>query len=278
MRAFAKINLGLRVGPRRADGFHDVKTILQSIDLADRLVFEATRGPFELHCSPGVPIGRKNLVWRAAEMLWNAGGREGEPRGARVLLRKNIPMEAGLGGGSSDAAATFLALRKIWKLSVSDEQLVAIGARIGSDVPYFFVGGTALGLGRGEEVYPLAELPRWSVVLVFPPFGVSTSDAYGWLDEYRLRSQSSSAARFLPNSWLSAVPLVNDLEAPIAERHPVIGSTAERLRQLGAVCAAMSGSGSAVFGVFTSQPKATRAAKAFGKLGRTVVTRFRQRG
>ena len=102
---------------------------------------------------------------------------------AVVTLQKNIPMKAGLGGGSSDAAAALLALRRLWKLRVPDEQIHALAARLGSDVPFFLVGGTALGLGRGEEVYPLENLPRYHVVLVIPPFGVATKDAYQWLDE-----------------------------------------------------------------------------------------------
>src|SRR4030095_3580760 len=145
-KAFAKINLSLRIKAKRADGFHEVQTILQTIDLADRLTFRARRGPFEILCeTPRVPTDRTNLVWRAAQRLWQAAGREGEPRDAVITLDKHIPMPAGLRGGSSDAAEALLALRELWKLRVGDEELVAIAAGLGSDVPYFFVGGVALG-------------------------------------------------------------------------------------------------------------------------------------
>ena len=269
VNAFAKINLSLRVKAKRADGFHEVQTILQALDLSDRLACAARRGPFQIVCStPRVPADRTNLVWRAAERLWDAAGRDGEPRDAVITLDKRIPMEAGLGGGSSDAAAALLALRQLWKLRVADEELFAIAARLGSDVPYFFVGGTALGLGRGEEVYPLADLPRWWVVLVVPPFGVATADAYEWLDQLRARTPVGPETRYLPDTWLGkTVPLVNDLERPVSERHPVIGTLVERLTKLGAVMAAMSGSGSAVFGIFTTARAADQARRALQKTG-----------
>jgi 4-diphosphocytidyl-2-C-methyl-D-erythritol kinase len=211
--------------------------------------------------------------------LWEAAGREGEPRDAAIRLEKRIPMQAGLGGGSSDAAAALLALSKVWKLRVADEELFAIAARLGSDVPFFFVGGTALGLGRGEEVYPLADLPRWWVVLVFPPFGIPTGDAYEWLDRSRAGTSSGPAPRYLPGTWLGrVVPLVNDLEPPVIERHPVIGRLIGQLAGLGAAMAAMSGSGSTVFGVFRTAKAADTAARTLRKSGaRTMVARMMKR-
>ena len=132
LRAFAKINLSLRITSARPDGFHDVRTILQAIDLFDRVKCEARRGPFEIRCDmPGVPTDRTNLVWKAAQLLWEAAGRSGEPRDAVVTLQKNIPMQAGLGGGSSDAAAALLGLRRLWKLRVPDEQIHATGREAG---------------------------------------------------------------------------------------------------------------------------------------------------
>src|SRR5688500_8885988 len=123
LRAFAKINLSLRITSARSDGFHEVRTILQAIDLFDRVKCAARRGPFEIRCDmPGVPTDRTNLVWKAAHLLWQAAGRTGEPRHAMVTLQKGIPMKAGLGGGSTDAAAALLGLRKLWKLRVPDEQ------------------------------------------------------------------------------------------------------------------------------------------------------------
>ncbi len=274
LRAFAKINLSLRVADARPDGFHDVRTILQAIDLFDRVKCDARRGPFQIRCDmPGVPADRTNLVWKGAQLLWEAAGRDGEARDAVVMLQKNIPMQAGLGGGSSDAAAALLGLRRLWKLRVPDERLHALAATIGSDVPFFLVGGTALGLGRGEEVYPLENLPRYWVVLVIPPFGVATKDAYAWFDEERGRESFSptplekDSRPLFPN-----VPLVNDLEAPVASRHPVITQLKQRFTERGALLAAMSGSGSTVFGIFKSAAAGQRAARAFKNEGAQVLT------
>ncbi len=275
--AFAKINLSLRIGARRADGFHDVRTIFQAVDLCDRVTVESQRGPFELVCAtPGVPADRTNLVWKAAQHLWTAAGREGLPRDVRITLDKRIPARAGLGGGSSDAAAALSALRDVWKLKVGDEVLFAVAAALGSDVPYFLVGGTALGLGRGEDVYPLDDLPRLSVVLIFPPFGVATADAYAWLDDWRSRGTGSEQPAYLARTWLGrVVPLANDLEPPVIDRHPVVGTLKGRLTKMGAEMAAMSGSGSTVFGVFPTAKAAQRAATSFRRTGADVaVARF----
>jgi len=279
IRAFAKINLSLRVSSVRPDGFHDVRTILQTIDLFDRVKCEALRGPFQIRCDmPGVPTDRTNLAWKAAQLLWEAGGHSGEPRNTVVTLQKNIPMKAGLGGGSSNAAAALLALRRLWKLRVPDEQIHALAAKLGSDVPFFLVGGTALGLGRGEEVYPLENLPRYRVVLVIPPFGVATNDAYAWLDAKRLVEPRSLFGR-LPATLLGlTMSAVNDLEGPVTARHPVIGQLKQRFTDRGALMAAMSGSGSTVFGVFKSAAAANRAARGLNTEGaRAMPARFRPR-
>jgi 4-diphosphocytidyl-2-C-methyl-D-erythritol kinase len=215
-------------------------------------------------------------VWKAAQRLWEAAGRNGDPRDARVTLEKQIPVRAGLGGGSSNAAAALLALRRIWKLKVADEALYAIAAGIGSDVPFFLVGGTALGVGRGEEVYAIDDLPRLWVVLAFPPFGVATADAYRWLEDLRAKKGPAALA---PNPFFKLaghfVPLANDLEPPVVERHPVIGTLKNRLMEMGAAMAAMSGSGSTVFGVFTAAPAAKAAARNLRRSGvRVQTTRF----
>jgi 4-diphosphocytidyl-2-C-methyl-D-erythritol kinase len=277
IRAHAKINLSLSIGDKRDDGFHDVRTILQGIDLADRVICEPSRGPFQIVCSTAaVPADRTNLVWTAAQRLWEAVARKGELRGVCITLDKHIPPRAGLGGGSSDAAATLVALRRLWKLPVNDQALYAIAAKLGSDVPYFLIGGTALGLGRGEEVYPLDDLPRLWVVLIFPPFGIATADAYRWLDDVREKGASVASSGSLPGTWLGrGVGLSNDLEPPIVERHPVIGKLKDQLMKMGAALAAMSGSGSTVFGVFTTERAANAAAKKLARSGADVrATRF----
>ena len=283
LRAFAKINLSLRVKEVRPDGFHEVQTMLQAIDLFDLVKISARRGPFELRCdTPGVPLDRTNLVWKAALHLWRGAGLDGEPRNAVVTLQKNIPMQAGLGGGSSNAIAALLGLRRVWKLRVPDEQVYDIAVQLGSDVPYFLVGGTALALGRGEEVYPLDDLPRLWVVLVFPPFGVATKDAYAWLDEKRLREPFSAGAvekgSRSPFQPFGGWPFINDLEAPVIERHALIGALKQWLARRGALLSAMSGSGSTVFGVFESARAAAAAARHLRTDGaRVLLVRFRPR-
>ena len=272
VRAFAKINLSLHITAVRADGFHDVQTLLQAIDVFDRVKCETRKGPFEIRCDmPGVPTDRSNLVWKAAQLLWESAGRIGEARGTRVTLQKKIPMMAGLGGGSSDAAAALLGLRRLWKLRLSDRQLYAIASRLGADVPYFLLGGTALGLGRGDQLYPLENLPRYRVVLAIPPFGVATPDAYRWFDETGITDRgpgpSDTGFRIFPNVTLS-----NDLEAPVAARHPIIAELKKRLADAGALMAAMSGSGSTVFGVFSSASAARSAARAVTSAGAKALT------
>lgn len=264
----AKINLTLQVGPRRPDGFHDINTLLQSITLHDTLTLSARRGPFGFACrTPGVPADRSNLVWKAAEALWAAMGREGDPRDAHIKLDKAIPSQAGLGGGSADAAAALVGLNTLWGARKSRRELMGMGAHLGSDVPFFLQGGTALGTGRGEDLYPVDDVERMGVIVIKPSFGVSTADAYRWLDVDRGATGSVPPAPPAPGSqpvevgWPSrSVRLVNDLMAPVVQRHPAVREMVEACLAAGAVAAQMSGSGSAVFGLFP-ESTAARAAR-----------------
>jgi 4-diphosphocytidyl-2-C-methyl-D-erythritol kinase len=271
LRASAKINLDLRVGARRPDGYHELHTILQTIDLHDTVTVESRRGPWALEGDPAVmPLDHTNLVWRAAAALWRAAGKSGEPHGVRVRVTKRIPAQAGLGGGSSDAAAAMVGLSRAWRLRLSPREIISVAATVGSDVPFFLIGGTALGLGRGEHVYPLVNRPRRHVVLVLPRFGVSTADAYGWLADQR--DQDTGPWTLDPDGCR------NDLEAPVERRHPAIGAIRRRLTKAGAELARMSGSGSAVFGLFSAQRAASAAAAGLARDGhRVVLTRTRPR-
>jgi 4-diphosphocytidyl-2-C-methyl-D-erythritol kinase len=256
LRPSAKINLTLRVGPRRDDGFHGVTTLLQSIALADTLTVTARPGPFGLLSrSPGVPVDRSNLVWRAAEILWRDLGRTDDPRNAHVKLDKQIPVAAGLGGGSADAAAALVALNTVWNARRPRRALLALAAEIGSDVPFFLLGGTAIGLGRGDELYPVDDVAKLGVIVIKPSFGVATADAYRWLDEARAADASAAAAPArgagIEVGWPTGpVALANDLQVPVAARHPMIAEMVDACVREGALGAAMSGSGSAVFGLF----------------------------
>jgi 4-diphosphocytidyl-2-C-methyl-D-erythritol kinase len=282
-RAHAKINLDLRVLGTRPDGYHELRTVFQAVALHDTITCIPREGAFAIECdTAGVPLDRSNLVWKAAEVLWRSIRRPGPPRDVLVRLEKRIPLQAGLGGGSADAAATLLALVKLWRVPVRPSQLTDIAATLGADVPFFLSGGTALGLGRGDEVYPLADLPRHWIVLVIPGFGVSSADAYAWYDSERDMARGGAARepQHVPGPWPSrAAQMINDLEAPIARHHPEIDQMKIALRRAGALAAAMSGSGSTVFGLFQRRKDAVGAAERLSGAGwRAVLTESLDRG
>jgi 4-diphosphocytidyl-2-C-methyl-D-erythritol kinase len=260
----------------RADGYHELRTVFQSVALHDTLLCVTRPGPFALRCrTSGLPLDESNLVWRAAAELWTAMGRPGVPSNLSISLKKQIPLQAGLGGGSADAAATLLALARVWG-GVPVSTIRDVAGAIGADVPYFLSGGTALGLGRGEEIYPLVDLPTHWVVIVQPPYGISTAEAYSWYDEDRAAGlREPREPQMLPVPWPTrAAQMINDLEPPVVRRHPEIGTLKILLREAGAVAAAMSGSGSAVFGLFRTQAAAVRALKPVSRAGaRARLTR-----
>ena len=275
MRAHAKINLDLRVLGLRPDGFHELRTVFQAIALHDVVTCVPRPGPFAIECdTAGVPLNETNLVWTAARRLWLALRRPGEVEDVVIRLDKRIPMQAGLGGGSADAAATLMGLARLWRVPVRPTALVDVAATLGADVPFFLTGGTALGLGRGEEIYPLADMPRHWIVLLVPGFGVSTADAYGWWDSDHAqgRSPARREPQYVPGPWPSrAAQMVNDLEVPIARHHPEIDQMKLALRRAGALAAAMTGSGSTVFGLFQKRSEAAHAVERLDGLGWRVI-------
>ena len=265
--AYAKINLSLRVLGSRPDGYHEVRTIFQSIALHDTLTVRPRRGPFALQCDdPGCPADKTNLVWRAAGHVWAASGRRGTMRDVEVRLSKRIPLQAGLGGGSSDAAAALRLFGSIWR--VKEPSLREIAVTLGADVPYFLDGGTVLGIGRGDVLYRLVDHPAAWVTLVVPSFGVGTADAYRWWDEIGGSKRPHPTAGRRTASGLPDPS--NDLQGPVAAHHPEITQIVRALRKAGAAHAAMSGSGSAVFGLFSRRPAAERAARALSKSSRAL--------
>jgi 4-diphosphocytidyl-2-C-methyl-D-erythritol kinase len=280
IRAHAKINLHLGILGRRPDGYHDVETVLQTLDLHDTLTCELREGPFALRCDrPGVPVDATNLVWRAASLLAQEAGRPAlAEQGTRITLEKRIPMQAGLGGGSADAAATLLALRQLWQLELDGVALRRLGSTLGADVPFFIDGGTALGTGRGDEIQPLPDVPASAVLVVMPPFGVPTADAYRWVDDAAVGAPTPTIGTWPTESgewpaWLGRCR--NDFEPVVAFRHPEVGEAIARLKAAGAGLAALSGSGAALFGVFARQVEARAAAAvAWNRKGwRTFLAR-----
>jgi 4-diphosphocytidyl-2-C-methyl-D-erythritol kinase len=265
VKAFAKINLSLRVLGARDDGYHELQTRFQSIALHDTLSFGVRPGPFQIDCDdPECPTDETNLVWRAAERMWRLAGKNGRLEGLRVRIAKRIPMQAGLGGGSSDAAATVRGLAALWRIPVRALDVGQLPAALGADVPFFSQGGTALGVERGDVVVSMSDEPRSWVVLVLPRFGVNTADAFRWWDE---EHPSGAVSR-------RDAETLNDLEGPVVRRHPQIAQIVRDVMRAGASQAAMSGSGSAVFGLFATRARAESARAALvDRSYRTMVTR-----
>ncbi|HEX7176818.1 MAG TPA: 4-(cytidine 5'-diphospho)-2-C-methyl-D-erythritol kinase [Pyrinomonadaceae bacterium] len=266
--AFAKINLQLRVLGRRDDGYHEIETVFQTITLRDRLTFEPLDdGRIELSCDTAeVPADESNLVHRAALALRQ---RYGVQAGARVTLEKNIPAQAGLGGGSADAAVALLGLTRLWKLAPGLTELAELGARLGADVAFFLTGGTALGTGTGATITALEDAPARHLVVVTPGVKVSTAEAYKALNAPAL-TKAESAANLSVSRAESGISgsiceaLRNDFEAVVFRLHPETGRAREALLAAGARDALLSGSGSSVFGFFDSKGDAERARGALG--------------
>lgn len=269
--AQAKVNLALRVGPRRDDGYHDIATIFARIDIADDVVVRVLRSGMTLAVHrDGTPDHAledpaKNLAATAARAYMQAAG---WPTGCGIHIEKRIPVGAGLGGGSADAAAVLRALDSMSPQPLGTEALVRIGARLGADVPFFTTDAAmALGTGRGDVIESLTPLSPRALALVMPPFSISTADAYGWLDADRGRGASRSldpeSLRAHARDWATlARNAVNDFQPVIEARHPVIKTCCSALRDAGALLAMMSGSGSAVFGIFEEPPDAAEIARA----------------
>jgi 4-diphosphocytidyl-2-C-methyl-D-erythritol kinase len=266
LRAFAKINLDLRVLHARPDGYHEIRTIFQTVSLADRLDVEFTaarRTAIQIDGDTEIP---DNLIVKAAGLALDAMRTT-----ARVAfrLRKRIPMGAGLGGGSSDAAAVLLALPVLAGRHIAMPRLMELASELGSDVPFFLLGGAAVALGRGTELYPLPDRPPAAGLIVAPDVHVSTPAAYRTLTpRLTTESQQNKIVSFQSEAWGEVGPGacaggVNDFETVVFEQFPQLAALKRRLVKLGANPAMMTGSGSALFGLFRTREQVNRAAKSF---------------
>jgi 4-diphosphocytidyl-2-C-methyl-D-erythritol kinase len=259
----AKINLDLRMRGRRDDGYHLLSTVLQSIALADTLTLTPRPGPFALVCeTAGVPVDDSNLAWRGAAAM--ASALRVRLDGWQLRLDKAVPSEAGLGGGSADAAAAARLVAAASGRRVDASALAEVIRPLGADVAFFAWGGTMLGEGVGDALTIMPDAGPAAVLIVRPPFGVSTRQAYGWFDESdgaaarapNMARRPKNASTVVSTSGRATAGATrrwsfgNDLEAPVASRHPEIRAIVDRLRDAGATHAAMSGSGSACFGLF----------------------------
>lgn len=252
----AKVNLFLKVLSKRPDGYHEIESLMQPVSLYDEILIETGRGGIEV-VSDKVPGGKDNLAYRAAETFYR---RAGLTPSVSIEITKKIPVGAGLGGGSSDAATVLMALNEICSAGLSEKDLMELGAGLGSDVPFFILKGPALAKGRGE-VLARAELPGLYYVLINPGFHVSTAWVYGNLD---LTKRAEDNNLTYSKEALSDVKrikglLYNDLEAVTVKRHPEIAALKAALIEAGAQGSLMSGSGPTVFGIFTGEDAARLA-------------------
>jgi 4-diphosphocytidyl-2-C-methyl-D-erythritol kinase len=269
--SFAKLNLDLRVLHKRSDGYHEIRTIFQTISLKDTLAIDVElkkRTQVDVSCSFEIA---DNLVVRAAEMVLD---HLGASAWVRFVLNKRIPLGAGLGGGSSNAAAVLIALPALLKRPIPLGELTRLGELLGSDVPFFLLGGTAVASGRGTELYPLSSAPSYHAVVVSTGIHVSTPKAYAALRRSVTNPLTSNLdshilREFQRIAWgvggpcLPELPLTNDFEEPVFEWHPELSAAARKLRRLGAKPVLMTGSGSAVFGVVTTASQARQTVAAF---------------
>lgn len=329
VRSFAKINLGLGIGATRADGFHELRTVYQTIALHDVIAVEVTRGAgIEIRCADSrVPTDETNTCYRIAERVMNALNAKG-----RVVIEidKRLPVQGGLGGASSNAVAVLVALERVLKKSLTGPERLRIAAEVGSDLPLFLVGGTVLGVGRGEEVYTLPDLPRTACVIVAPEIGVSTPQAFrdwdalngqvnrtpvgghryddsalatrgGALGSDAKLTESCTSDRMnrfgrAVSSWLSGfsskrgkpvsgvpalgrgrgeTPLLdlvhtgieNDFEEVVFPKYPELCEIKQALQKAGAFYASLSGSGSALYGLFRTRDQADKCAATLKKRG-----------
>lgn len=254
LRAFAKINLGLRILGRRPDCYHEIRTVLQTVRLHDRLelILKKRDRSIKIFCDvPEIPSGARSLIYRTAA-IWRR--KRGLGTGIEVRLKKNIPVGSGLGGASSDAAATLLGLEKITGNKLPVSECLQLAAQLGSDIPFFLSGGRALALGRGEEVYPLTDLPMRRCLIVFPNYEISTKEAYQWmslkLTGLRQPPNINRSGKLSPFSLEKWSSVENDFESVVLEKWPELARLKRQLLKAGGDPVSLSGSGSAVYAIF----------------------------
>ena len=297
-RSFAKINLGLRIGPLREDGFHELRTIYQTLAAHDVIKVDVKKGVgVEIFCKdPRVPADETNTCRRAAERVLKTVKMRAR---INIAIEKNLPVQGGLGAASSNAVATMLALEKALKVELAREDRLRIAAEVGSDLPLFLFGGTVLGLGRGEQVYPLEDLPAFHCVIATPAIGVSTPLAFSEWDKkhqheskltrsgtsdkmnefsrsvYEWLGSSNCSATGVPDKgWDRAEALLldlvragieNDFETVVFPKYPAIREVKRALERSGARYVSLSGSGSTVYGLLGDQVGAAKAVQALAK-------------
>lgn len=262
--SFAKLNLDLRVIGKRDDGYHELFTVFQTVSLCDEITFEDSDSVEMTSSHRGIPTDGRNLIVKSGNVLRE---RFAVTAGAKMHLRKRIPAPGGLGGGSSNAAVALIGLNRLWRLDISFEEMLEIAATLGSDVPFFLYGGTAMGFGSGTEIEPISDIREKYLLIVTPDVHVSTADAFKGLNSPSLTTEASE--RILLNCRFNAesldlrhTALKNDFEPTVFSSHPQIALVRQTLLDLDAINALMSGSGASVFAVFDKEETRQTAMKA----------------
>ena len=272
LTANAKINIGLRVTGRREDGYHLLHTLFQEVDFGDKVtLMDETSGEITLEvvapATTSVPTGSRNLCLQAARLLRDQAG---AARGVSIRLDKQVPVGAGLGGGSSDAAAVLRGLNELWETRLSTADLEELAAELGADVPFFIRGGLQLGEGIGERLTPLKRELPCAVVLVIPPFGVDTAWAYRQFASRQTFPPAPAFDRLIARDPIPWEVFTNDFEAVVFPRYGQLAAIKAGLLAAGAACAGLSGSGSGVYGLFEGQPSEEELGQRFGE-NRVVI-------
>ncbi len=265
----AKVNLILQVLGRRADGYHELATLMQKVDLNDRISFRTGGKGTRIECPGGsLPVDESNLAHRAARAIFS---RASDDPGIRIIVEKNIPIGAGLGGGSSNAATVLMALNELFGYGFGQAELMELGEKIGADVPFFIFADAAWAFGKGERLVSAGVLPAMWFVLVYPGFEVSTREVYAGLKMNSKMPLTKEELQFNIPKFFSlgdlAGGLRNDLERVTVTLHPVIADLKRMLLRYGALGSLMSGSGSSVFGIFSERKDAERAAEEIRREG-----------
>lgn len=275
-RSYAKVNYYLDVLDKRPDGFHDIETVFQSISLHDELRFEAADKGIELTCSnPTLDCGADNLIVRAAESIREHAKK---PGGVKIHLEKNIPIAAGMAGGSGNAAATLIALNELWDARLEIDDLARIGLALGSDVPFCLVGGTVAASGQGEELMPLASLEETWFLLLHPPFPLATASIFqhealqksGPRGDQHYTTAFEDVLRGWGRNPLSDL-CYNAMESAAFVVKPELAALKQRLGEAGCLVSMMSGTGPTVFGICSSEDHAAQVAELFPDIDRTIV-------
>jgi 4-diphosphocytidyl-2-C-methyl-D-erythritol kinase len=273
LEAHAKINLSLDIVGKREDGYHLLSMVMQSMELHDIVELLPLPEGIMLECDKEyVPLDERNIAYKAARLIQETYGVK---EGVKIRITKRIPVAAGLAGGSADAAAVLKGMNTLFSLGLSEEELMALGLKIGADVPFCLRGGTCLCEGIGEKVTSLKPFKDWIVLLVKPPFGVSTKDAYGSFDLSLIKKhvETDKLIAAMENDDLKNMgyAMRNLLENVVLRKHPMLKNLKQTLLRYGAEVSLMSGSGPTVYGIFTDPQAAQNAAKALDKNGNEVI-------